>query len=82
MNYKNILNRLRSGEFDMKYTTQEYSEGNTKYRYEYEIAGEDIVKRKLSEGVCLESEEYISDNDKLALIISHPYFFPYDDDFK
>ena len=82
MNDQNILTRLHSGEFDMKYTTPEYCESGCKYFYEYEIACRKIVKRRLSDGICSESKEYISDSDKLTFIREHPYFFPYDDDFK
>ena len=82
MNQNNILSRLGAGEFDMKYTTQEYHDGAGTYRYEYEITDGRIFRRRLTGGDCQVVTEYASDSDKLAFIRSHPYFFPYDDDFK
>lgn len=82
MNQNNILARLGAGEFDMKYTTQEYRDVTDTYRYEYEITNGRIYKRRLINGACSEMTEYDSDSDKIAFIFDHPYFFPYDDDFK
>ena len=78
----NILARLASGEFDMHYLTAEYSDGEADYRLEYEIKGAVITKRRLSGREVAETVTYTTDDDKLAFIRQHPYWFPYDEDFE
>lgn len=88
MNGKNILMRLIAGEFDMHYLTPEYRDGGELYKLEYDISHGKITKRKLvrkSEDdtySIASTESFDTDEEKLRFIVSHPYFFPYDEDFK
>lgn len=66
----------------MYHLSAEYSDGKEDYRFEYEIKGGEITKRKLSGGEVTESVTYTTDDDKLAFICRHPYWFPYDEDSK
>lgn len=82
MNSAAVLSRLAAGEFDMQYVTPEFKDGGSLYRIGYEIKGGVITRSKLSGDTVLETTVYETDEDKLGFILAHPYFFPYDKDFR
>ena len=82
MNIKSIINRLNRGEFDMNYVTSEYCDGAERYCLQYEISGGKIFKRKVTSLGTVSEECFENESGIAVFVSSHPYFFPYDDDFK